>query len=618
MRSLDAGVLEVTSGPLTVPLDAGGSAPARFEGVARGVGTARVQMTVKMGSASDAFEMTVPVIAPARMETSAAFGEAANRSTERLVLPPGVLPSGGGLTVDLSSTALVGLGEGARYLADYPYVCAEQKASAALALTLAADLGQAFAMGRIAPAEYRKRASALLADLPRYQCEDGGFGYWPGGCLFGEPYLTAYVLHVMHVAEKLSIPANKEVVTRALDFLEAAQRRDQPRQVQWLPGWGAAMAFGAKVLTEHGRNQDSNITRLLGIVDRLPVFSLSYLADAMAASKTRDPRYDDVLRRLSNAVRVEGDRAIVEELDTDELRWLWNSNIRSTSLVLQGLVERGDAPTFVPGLVRGLMLARRNGRWGNTQENATALEALVAYYRAYEAEAPNLSGTVSIGARAIGSAAFRTRSSVAQSVRLAMPDLLRELAAGAEADLAVERAGSAGRLYYAARLQFVPATPAPASDQGMRVERRYERFVENGQSPAATSFSAGDLVRVTLVVTLPKERRFVAVTDPLAAGFEAVDGWFTTTARDMARDASTQPVDGSFELWWRRGGFDRVEKFDDRVQIFATRLSEGRHEFSYLVRATTGGTFTAPGTWAEEMYAPEVNGRSAPAQVVIK
>jgi uncharacterized protein YfaS (alpha-2-macroglobulin family) len=422
----------------------------------------------------------------------------------------------------------------------------------------------------------------------------------------------------MHVAEKLSIPANKEVVTRALDFLEAAQRRDQPRQVQWLPGWGAAMAFGAKVLTEHGRNQDSNITRLLGIVDRLPVFSLSYLADAMAASKTRDPRYDDVLRRLSNAVRVEGDRAIVEELDTDELRWLWNSNIRSTSLVLQGLVERGDAPTFVPGLVRGLMLARRNGRWGNTQENATALEALVAYYRAYEAEAPNLSGTVSIGARAIGSAAFRTRSSVAQSVRLAMPDLLRELAAGAEADLAVERAGSAGRLYYAARLQFVPATPAPASDQGMRVERRYERFVENGQSPAATSFSAGDLVRVTLVVTLPKERRFVAVTDPLAAGFEAVDGWFTTTARDMARDASTQPVDGSFELWWRRGGFDRVEKFDDRVQIFATRLSEGRHEFSYLVRATTGGTFTAPGTWAEEMYAPEVNGRSAPAQVVIK
>jgi uncharacterized protein YfaS (alpha-2-macroglobulin family) len=618
MRSLDPGVLEVGSGSLNVPVAAGGSAPARFDGVARSVGTARVQMTVKMGSASDAFELTVPVVAPARMETTAAFGEVPTRAVERLKLPTGVLPSAGGLTVDLSSTALVGLGEGARYLADYPYMCAEQKASAALALTLAADLGQAFAMGRIAPADYRKRAGALLADLPRYQCEDGGFGYWPGGCLFGEPYLTAYVLHVMHVADKLGLPPNKGVVTKALDFLEAAQRRDQPRQVQWLPAWGAAMAFGAKVLTEHGRNQDSNITRLTAIVDRLPIFSLSHLADAMAASRTRGARYDDVVRRLSNAVRVEGDRAHVEELDTDELKWLWNSNIRSTALALQGFVERGDHATFVPGLVRGLLLARRNGRWGNTQENAAALEALVAYYRAFEAEVPDLSGTVSIGARAVGRAAFRTRSSAAQSVRLAMPDLIRELAAGTEADLAVERAGSAGRLYYAARLQFVPAAPAPVSDQGMRVERRYERFVEGGQSPASTSFSAGDLVRVTLTITLPKERRFVAVTDPLGAGFEAVDSWFTTTASDLARDASSQPVDGSFEAWWRRGGFDRVEKFDDRVQLFATRLSEGRHEFSYLVRATTGGSFTAAGTFAEEMYAPEVNGRSAPATIVIR
>ncbi len=156
------------------------------------------------------------------------------------------------------------------------------------------------------------------------------------------------------------------------------------------------------------------------------------------------------------------------------------------------------------------------------------------------------------------------------------------------------------------------------SDQGIRVERRYEKFVENGESPAATSFAAGDLIRVTLTLTLPKERRYVAVTDALPAGVEAVDGWFSTTASDLARDASTQSADDSFEAWWRRGGFDHVEKYDDRVVLFATRLSEGRHEFSYLVRATTAGTFRAAGAWAEEMYAPEVNGRTAPATVVIK
>ena len=617
IRSLDPAVLEFANGRQNRSLEGGGSAEVRFDAVARGVGRARVQMTVRLGSNTDAFEMALPVIAPARLETSAAFGETTGRAAERLTLPAGILPGLGGLNVELASSALVGLGEGARYLANYPYPCAEQKASAALALTLAADLGQAFEMGRIAPPEYRKRAAELLNDLPRYQCLDGGFGYWPGHCLRGHFYLTSYVLHVMHVANGLGIPHDKTVVERALNFLDREMKRPEPTQVQWLPVWGASASFATKVLAEYGRNQDSNITRLLAAVDRLPVFALSYLADAMAASPTRGPRYTDVVRRLTNALRVEGDRAHVEEIDSDALDWIWNSNTRATALVLTGLVERGDDPQQVPGLVRWLLLARKDGRWRNTQENGTALEALVAYYRKFEADVPDMTATVALGERAIGTAPFRGRSSVARPVRLAMPDLVRQVAAGTEAELNISRAGT-GRLYYAARLQYAPGEPPPMSDQGMLIERRYERYVENGDSPASTSFAAGDLIRVTLTLTLPKERRYVAVTDSLPAGVEAVDGWFSTTATDLARDASVQSADESWEERWRRGGFDHVEKYDERIALFATRLSEGHHVFSYLVRATTAGTFRVSGAWAEEMYAPEVNGRTAPATIVVK
>ena len=94
--------------------------------------------------------------------------------------------------------------------------------------------------------------------------------------------------------------------------------------------------------------------------------------------------------------------------------------------------------------------------------------------------------------------------------------------------------------------------------------------------------------------------------------------WFRTTATDLARDSSVQTADQSWEERWRRGGFDHIEKYDERIALFATRLSEGRHVFSYLVRATTAGTFRVSGAWAEEMYAPEVNGRTAPATIVIK
>jgi hypothetical protein len=128
------------------------------------------------------------------------------------------------------------------------------------------------------------------------------------------------------------------------------------------------------------------------------------------------------------------------------------------------------------------------------------------------------------------------------------------------------------------------------------------------------------LIRVTLKIDLPKERRYVAVTDPIPAGFEPVESWFATTAADVGKandeqDGSSQP---GWDQIWRRGTFDHVERHDDRVELFATRLAEGHHEFSYIVRATTEGTFVVAPTRVEEMYAPEVSGRASTQTVEVK
>ena len=61
-----------------------------------------------------------------------------------------------------------------------------------------------------------------------------------------------------------------------------------------------------------------------------------------------------------------------------------------------------------------------------------------------------------------------------------------------------------------------------------------------------------------------------------------------------------------------------VERYDDRVQLFATRLAEGRHQVSYIVRATTAGTFRTAPARAEEMYSPEVFGRTATTVIEIR
>ncbi|MCA1732710.1 MAG: hypothetical protein LC732_03810 [Acidobacteria bacterium] len=137
---------------------------------------------------------------------------------------------------------------------------------------------------------------------------------------------------------------------------------------------------------------------------------------------------------------------------------------------------------------------------------------------------------------------------------------------------------------------------------------------------------------MTLRIRVPKERIYVAVSDPFPAGFEPVEGWFRTTASDLAQQSSIQQSLPSREIrergrsmapasawrpWWRSGGFDHIEKHDDRVDLFATRLGEGEHVFSYMVRATTSGEFAAAPTRAEEMYSPEVFGRGEVGRVVV-
>ena len=204
--------------------------------------------------------------------------------------------------------------------------------------------------------------------------------------------------------------------------------------------------------------------------------------------------------------------------------------------------------------------------------------------------------------------------------------------AGANKPLTFSREGT-GTLFYTARLRYaVDRQYQQGMDSGIRIERRYEPFVapegaaaaKAVQKPPATSYQAGDLVRVTLTFNLTKERRFVAVTDPLPAGFEAVESWFSTTAQSLAQAQDRQSGErggrevSDWDLWWQLGGFDHVERHDDRVQLFATRLSEGRHEFSYVVRATTAGTFRTAPTHAEEMYTPEIFGRTATATLEVK
>jgi len=636
IKSLDPSIVEFTGDTKTqVDVPAGGAPEVRFNAVAKAVGSARIQMSVTLNGESDAFEDVLPVRVLTPAETVAAYGSvppsvgapapgrpaagaaAATQATETLEVPKDVIPTAGGLHLELASTAMVGLAGGAQYLIDYPYGCAEQRSSAAMALMLASDLGEAFALPGIDAKSGRATAQRTIYELYKFQCGDGGFAFWPGDCWSVSPYLTANVLHVMQRGKKLGYDVSDDVMKRAYDYLDLQMKEKRPTNEGFWPAYTAWQAFAVKVLTEGGRNEDSHINRLYSFVDRMPLFGIAYLLDAMTAKGEKGQRPDDLVRRINNAILPEGGSAHVEELTDPYLLYCWSSNARTTAITLGTLVRDTGDEQLAKQMVRWLMQVRKKGRWGNTQENVWAMESLVDYYRKYEKETPDFTAVVTLGSETLARDEFRGRSTDAKDHDVPMQKLMSVAtaapavgvpAAAATLPVTFQRDG-VGTLFYLMRLRYVPAgLMHDPLDQGFSVQRTYSQ----------KTFKAGDLIKVTLRIRNTKERRFVAVTDPIPAGTEPVESWFATTASDLAEAQASADSGGDWMSWWRHGGFDHVERHDDRVNLFATRLSEGSHEFTYMVRATTAGTFiTAPAS-AEEMYEPEVFGRTATSVIEVQ
>jgi uncharacterized protein YfaS (alpha-2-macroglobulin family) len=620
MRSLDPGVLElVGAAQQQVKLGPAGTLEVRFEARGNAIGRARVQMTARLGSETDAFQEVIPVEVHLTPETTATYGETIDAvASEALRLPAGVVPGFGGLNLELASTALVGLSEGARYLVEYPYGCAEQRSSKARALMLAADLGAAFSLAEMTPAQMRPAAQQTLAEIERFQCENGGFAFWPGACSVTSPYLAAYLLQTLKTGVDLQYTVDPAVLDRGYQYLESSLRESEPTNAAWLPTYLAWQAFAVKVLGDGGRFQDSHVTRLYGHRQRMPVFAVAFLHDAMTARKETGARVQELRRRMLNSILPEAGSAHVDDFNDPDLTWFWHSKTRTTSIVLHSLVKANVPSAPIRQMVRWLMLARNQGRWGNTQENAYAMEALVNYYRAYESETPDFTAAVKLGEKELTRAEFQGRSTEARKQQLPMTQLMAAGPAGSSQTLTFTREGT-GTLFYAARLRYaVDQFFTQGLDAGFNVERRYELL--EGRGDASPGFTAGDLVRVTLTFRLPKERRFVAVTDPLPAGFEAVESWFETTKSSLAQQNLQfgERSDIGWRRHWGTGYFDHVERHDDRLQLFATSLSEGTHTFSYVVRATTSGEFRTAPTRVEEMYSPEIFGRTASTQVEVR
>ena len=152
-------------------------------------------------------------------------------------------------------------------------------------------------------------------------------------------------------------------------------------------------------------------------------------------------------------------------------------------------------------------------------------------------------------------------------------------------------------LFYVARLKYAVDAPrlAGRSTAASRSSARTSR-----PRPAPRARPAGGDVATRpatwsgsrCAFDLTKERRYVAVDRSAAGRLRAGRIVVRDDGRAIWRGQNDDQSEPSrlVAAGGSSGGFDHVESHDDQVRLFATRLGEGHHEFSYIVRATTAGT----------------------------
>ncbi|HUI30193.1 MAG TPA: Ig-like domain-containing protein [Candidatus Acidoferrales bacterium] len=585
-----------------------GSAQFNFQGVMKKIDSTMASGGPDSLSMTDGITLKLPVEVPRMKESVALYESTTDSANQALIVPRDIYANLGELELTTASTALGGLEGSVDYLFQYPYGCLEQQMSRILPIILGKDMVDAFHLPILKGRDAHAVAQKGLDEIGEYQTGNGGLSIWKGD-RWDYPCVTAYTLYVMAEAKAHGYRIDQEVANKVIEycknFLHATFNQSSPYDIH---AWYGVKSMMLYALALHAQAEPAYMQQLFLLRDELPIFARALLLKAIHASTKNDPMESELVRNLMNQMKITSTTAHFEEPDWEGLEWIYSTNTRTTAIILQALLEVGSRDPVLSKVVRWIMQEQRVGRWRSTQENVYVVDALSTYFRAFESETPYFKATISVAGKQILQQMFEGRNLNTNT----STHSLASFKPGEQLPVSVKKLG-AGILYYGVRMNYYPVKDSIPRDEGIALLKTITPL--RGSIKGDGGYDAGSSFKVTLTVVTPQERNFVVVDDPLPAGFEAVNLNFETESSELGRQLGEEQSSED-EYWW--GGFNHVEQKDDRVLLFADALFAGVHTYSYIVRATTYGTFSMPATYAEQMYAPDVFGRTTSKTIVVK
>jgi alpha-2-macroglobulin len=613
--------LELTgSKGLRVEVPARDRVEVRFPAAAQRAGIARLQVVAVSGNYADAAQVELPVYTPATTEAFATYGVVDQGAIAQPVsAPSGVFPQYGGLEINTSSTALQSLTDAVLYLVSYPFECSEQLASRILAVAALRDVLTAFeAEGLPSPQEMEAAVARDIEVLRGLQNDDGGYPYWWRGA-DSVPFNTIHVAHALQRAKLKGFEVPQDTQQRLLEHLrniESYYPHWYSRETRW-----TLSAYALYVRDLMGDPDPTKAMRLLDEagLEQLSLDAIGWLWPVLQDAPGSSTDLEAMRRYVNNRVVETAGAANFTTSYDDQTYLLLSSDRRTDAILLDALIDDSPDHDLIPKLVNGLMAHRTRGRWGNTQENVFVLLALDRYFNTYESQTPDFVARVWLGDAYAGEHEFRGRTTERHETLIPMSYLLDESQGSGLRNLILSKDGE-GRLYYRLGLRYAPDDlELDPLDMGFVVRRSYEG-VDNPEDvyrdeSGVWHIKAGTRVRVRLSMVADNRRYHVALVDPLPAGLEIVNPSLAVSG-SIPQDP-TNP-DTRYGWWWWGPWYEHQNLRDERAEAFTPLLWDGVYEYTYIARATTPGRFIVPPAKAEEMYSPEVFGRSSSMVVIVE
>jgi alpha-2-macroglobulin len=556
--------------------------------------------------AVDEIEESIPVYEFGTSQSVATTGITDNVAMEKVIAPTVKDASEGTVMIAVSPSLATYLPAAFNYLDSYPYACAEQVVSGFLPAIIMSRLAARGATDLYDEKELEKIVTTGLQRIYGFQRADGGFAYFPES-RWSHPHLSSYVLYGLVLAQKAGFSVDQGVIDRTVSFLQQKLRSQNPEDFMTVAE-RTSVLFS---LSEAGHTDISLLNNVSERMKELPLFAKAQLA--IAYQNAGSNKAQTILKDILNHTMVDSRGTHFEE-DGDDDYWgyMMNTTQRTTAIVLLSMLRIDPDNALIPNVTRYMLTSRKDGHWDTTQSTAYSLLA----FEEYLGQTGELEGNFGAGVQVNGKDVLSwsvDKKSVLQrkEVILALNDLKR----GEENDVKIGLNGN-GRLYYDILLSyFFTGDHIDPAEEGVSIRREIKPLT--GKS---TALKVGENYVVTLTITTPQQRNYLAVESPVPAGMEVVDVSLETSQKGLLEDIdSSTGGDWWDPTYWKSGlwHFTHREVRDDRFFLFAEQLPAGVYQYNYIVRATTPGTFHQRPTRAFEMYFPEVFGQTEGTLVTI-